>query len=168
MLREAVLKPEVFDEAFREYIRRWAYKHPQPADFFRTMEDVSGQDLGWFFEGWIYTTGLLDQAVTNVESDCREADLSTQTQEACTTNVTIQNQGDLVMPLEVRLIFSDGSEETQHWPVDIWRDNSTYIVTADRPVRHVQIDPLARLPDANRANNTYGRGLISRQRDGSR
>ena len=55
-LRNKVLGPEVFDTAFREYTRRWAFKHPQPADFFRTIEEVSGRDLAWFWRGFFFTT----------------------------------------------------------------------------------------------------------------
>ncbi len=65
-LRNKILGPEVFDSAFREYTRRWAFKHPQPADFFRTIEDVSGRDLDWFWRGWFFTTAALDQSVESV------------------------------------------------------------------------------------------------------
>ncbi|MFO7257597.1 MAG: M1 family metallopeptidase [Bacteroidota bacterium] len=66
ILREVVMGPELFDFAFKEYSRRWAFKHPQPADFFRTMEDASAVDLDWFWKGWFYTTDHVDQAVSNV------------------------------------------------------------------------------------------------------
>ncbi|HEU4525023.1 MAG TPA: M1 family metallopeptidase, partial [Gemmatimonadales bacterium] len=66
LLREVVVGPERFDAAFREYFRRWAYKHPTPADFFRTMEDGVGEDLSWFWRGWLFTTAQLDQAVDSV------------------------------------------------------------------------------------------------------
>src|ERR671915_129165 len=66
LLREAVVGPERFDPAFREYFRRWAYKHPTPADFFRTIEDGVGEDLSWFWRAWFYTTERLDQAVDSV------------------------------------------------------------------------------------------------------
>src|SRR5690606_39019732 len=66
ILREVVMGPELFDFAFKEYARRWAFKHPQPADFFRTMEDASAVDLDWFWKGWFYTTDHVDQAVNNV------------------------------------------------------------------------------------------------------
>src|SRR5690606_30030164 len=61
-LRDVVLGPERFDLAFREYINRWAYKHPTPWDFFHTMENVSGEDLGWFWRGWVLNTWKIDQA----------------------------------------------------------------------------------------------------------
>jgi hypothetical protein len=66
ILRETVMGRELFDYAFKEYARRWAFKHPMPADFFRTMEDASGVDLDWFWRGWFYTTEPVDIAVENV------------------------------------------------------------------------------------------------------
>ena len=66
ILRESILGRDLFDFAFREYSRRWMFKHPNPADLFRTMEDASGTDLDWFWRGWFYTTDHVDIAVTNV------------------------------------------------------------------------------------------------------
>ncbi len=60
ILREVVMGPELFDAAFKEYAQRWAFKHPKPADFFRTMEDASAFDLDWFWRGWFYTTDHVD------------------------------------------------------------------------------------------------------------
>jgi aminopeptidase N len=67
ILRETVMGPELFDKAFKEYAQRWAFKHPKPADFFRTMEDASAVDLDWFWRGWFYTTDNVDVAVDNVK-----------------------------------------------------------------------------------------------------
>ena len=67
ILRETVMGRELFDYAFKEYARRWAFKHPSPADFFRTMEDASGVDLDWFWNGWFYTTDACDQAIDDVK-----------------------------------------------------------------------------------------------------
>jgi hypothetical protein len=66
ILRETVLGRELFDFAFREYARRWKFKRPEPADFFRTMEDASGTDLDWFWRGWFYSTDHVDISVENV------------------------------------------------------------------------------------------------------
>src|SRR5207247_10475724 len=69
LLRHYVLADATrFDAAFREYIRRWAFKHPTPADFFRTMEDGLGEDLSWFWHGWYYRTDVIDQAVDSVRT----------------------------------------------------------------------------------------------------
>ena len=67
ILRETVMGRELFDYAFKEYSRRWAFKHPTPADLFRTMEDASGVDLDWYWRGWFYTTDHVDVAVKDVQ-----------------------------------------------------------------------------------------------------
>ena len=67
VLRETIMGPELFDYAFKEYSRRWAFKHPDPADFFRTMEDASAVDLDWFWRGWFYTTDNVDVSVEDVK-----------------------------------------------------------------------------------------------------
>ena len=97
-LRNKVLGPEVFDTAFREYTRRWAFKHPQPSDFFRTIEEVSGRDLAWFWRGFFYTTAALDQAVEGVKPAPDGSAL-----------VTLRSLGSAVMPVELELDFTDGT-----------------------------------------------------------
>lgn len=66
ILRETVMGRELFDYAFKEYARRWAFKHPTPADFFRTMEDASAVDLDWFWRGWFYSTDHVDLALDQI------------------------------------------------------------------------------------------------------
>jgi hypothetical protein len=77
ILRETVLGRELFDFAFKEYGRRWKFKRPTPADFFRTMEDASGTDLDWFWRGWFYTTDAVDVSVDGIS----EYTISTQNPE---------------------------------------------------------------------------------------
>jgi hypothetical protein len=67
MLRTTIMGPELFDHAFRTYSKRWMFKHPTPADFFRSMEDASGMDLDWFWRGWFYTTDVSDIGIKNVK-----------------------------------------------------------------------------------------------------
>lgn len=67
ILRETVMGPQLFDKAFKEYAQRWAFKHPKPADFFRTMEDASAIDLDWFWRGWFYTTDNCDLTLDKVK-----------------------------------------------------------------------------------------------------
>lgn len=67
ILRETVMGPELFDKAFKEYSQRWAFHHPKPADFFRTLEDASAVDLDWFWRGWFYTTDVCDQSIDKVK-----------------------------------------------------------------------------------------------------
>jgi hypothetical protein len=67
ILRETIMGRELFDYSFKEYARRWAFKHPEPADFFRTMEDASGEDLDWFWRGWFYSTEACDISLDSVK-----------------------------------------------------------------------------------------------------
>jgi hypothetical protein len=67
MLRHTVMGPELFDHAFRTYSKRWMFKHPTPADFFRSMEDASAMDLDWFWRGWFYTTDYNDIGIKDVK-----------------------------------------------------------------------------------------------------
>ena len=67
ILRETIMGRELFDYAFKTYCERWAFKHPTPADFFRTMEDASAVDLDWFWRGWFYSTDHVDIALTDVK-----------------------------------------------------------------------------------------------------
>jgi hypothetical protein len=67
ILRETVMGRELFDKSFKEYAQRWAFKHPKPADFFRTMEDASAVDLDWFWKGWFFTTEVCDQSIDQVK-----------------------------------------------------------------------------------------------------
>ena len=67
ILRETIMGREAFDYAFKEYARRWAFKHPQPADLFRTLEDASGEDLDWFWRGWFYSTEACDISLDSVK-----------------------------------------------------------------------------------------------------
>ncbi len=101
ILRETVMGRELFDYAFKEYARRWAFKHPMPADFFRTMEDASGVDLDWFWRGWFYTTEPVDIAVENVvEYDLDamnpETDKAREAEKAKVQDITtIRNKTDI-------------------------------------------------------------------------
>ena len=67
ILRETIMGRELFDKAFKTYAKRWAFKHPEPADFFRTMEDASAEDLDWFWRGWFYGTDPCDISIDQVK-----------------------------------------------------------------------------------------------------
>ncbi|HMO40902.1 MAG TPA: M1 family metallopeptidase [Saprospiraceae bacterium] len=108
ILRETIMGRELFDYAFKEYARRWAFKHPTPADFFRTMEDASGVDLDWFWRGWFYTTDAVDIAIDNVTEyrlDTKDPDvekplLAEKARQAYESDITNQrNRQDLPVVL---------------------------------------------------------------------
>ena len=98
ILRETVMGPELFDYAFKQYAERWAFKHPTPADFFRTMEDASAVDLDWFWKGWFYTTDNVDISISNVEwykMDNNEKDVEKQVKASNKSIEGSKEQGEL-------------------------------------------------------------------------
>jgi hypothetical protein len=148
LLRERVVGPALFDAAFREYIRRWSYKHPTPADFFRTIEDGVGQDLSWFWRGWFYTTETIDQAVDSVLPAPAPSGGS---------RIFLSSPGSLVMPVEAAVTFESGSTLRRTLPVEIWYGGPHYAWTLPDPQRVVSVtlDPDQALPDVDRSNNTW-------------
>jgi hypothetical protein len=148
-LRDKVLGPASFDSALREYVRRWRFKHPQPADFFRTIEDVSGRDLAWFWRGFFYTTAALDQAVEAVK---QEPDGSAQ--------LTLVNLGDAVMPVELELGFEDGTTGLVKLPVEIWYGGNRYVYRVDsvKTITSARVNPDGTFPDAIATNDAWKRG----------
>ncbi len=146
LLREVILGEDRFDTAFRTYIDEWAFKHPKPADFFRTIEEVSGEDLSWFWRGWFYTSDVLDQAIDSVTATAEGG-----------LQVHISNREGLVMPVDIEITSSGGHTYQRTLPVEIWIRGDFVSVTLDDetiPVR-VTIDPDGRLPDIDRGNNTW-------------
>src|SRR5439155_1683941 len=104
LLRHYVLADTTrFDAAFREYIRRWAFRHHTPADFFRTMEDALGEDLSWFWRGWFYRTDVIDQAVDSVRTRSDSG--------GTTALVYLASPGGLPMPVDLRLTLASGAVE---------------------------------------------------------
>ena len=113
MLREHVLGKERFDEAFTAYIKRWAYKHPTPDDFFRTMENVSGEELSWFWRGWFIHNWKLDQAIKRVKYEDGDP-----TKGAI---VTIENLQQMPMPVILEFTTVSGTKSRHSLPVEIWK-----------------------------------------------
>jgi hypothetical protein len=148
ILRDDVLGRETFERAIREYVRRWRFKHPQPADFFRTMANVSGRDLDWFWREWVYTTARLDQAVDSVRPVGGDS-----------TYVFLSNRGQMVLPVTVQLRYGDGSSDLHTLPIEMWNlgDRFTARFATPRPVVGVVVDPTASLPDVNRGNNSWNK-----------
>ena len=148
-LRDVVLDSTRFDAAFREYVRRWAFKHPTPWDFFHTIENVSGEDLGWFWRGWVLNTWKLDQAVKDVKYIDDKVENGSM--------ITIQNLEKMVMPVTVVVKEANGQQHRINLPVEVWQrgPNWTFAVQTTSEVKEVILDPDKRLPDFNRANNSW-------------
>src|SRR5882762_5460161 len=120
LLRHSILADTTrFDTAFREYIRRWAFKHPTPADFFRSMEDGVGEDLSYFWRGWFLRTDVVDQAVDSVRT-VKDSSGTTY------TTIYLSSPGGLPMPVDLRLTFADGSTENTRLPVEAWFEGNHF------------------------------------------
>ncbi len=150
LLRHAILDSTRFDSAFREYIRRWAFKHPTPADFFRSMEDGVGEDLSYFWRGWFLRTDVVDQAVDSVRT-------SKDSSGTTYTAIYLSSPGGLPMPVDLRLTFADGSLENTRLPVEAWFEGNhfTYVRIFPKELVKVEVDPNKSFPDVRRQNNTW-------------
>ncbi|MDG1780050.1 MAG: M1 family metallopeptidase [Flavobacteriales bacterium] len=229
ILRETVMGRELFDYAFKEYARRWAFKHPSPADFFRTMEDASGVDLDWFWRGWFFTTDHCDMNLKEVKwfqinsknpevenakrkemDDAKPADISemrdkewipksrlegdeslhdfytkldryevinldrkeydkylsnlTDEQKELLNSakqfyeITVENVGGLVMPLIIKLEYTDGTEEVRRIPAEIWRMSEptvTKVIITEKEVSRIVLDPYLETADTDLNNNSW-------------
>src|SRR3954454_10660498 len=148
LLLDHLVGRERFDPAFREYARRWAYKHPTPWDFFRTMEDGVGEDLSWFWRSWFYTTERLALPVDSV---------AVSDSAAVASRVYLRNVGGMPMPVELDLRFEDGTAQHISLPVEIWFHGSDYVLAVSGPKRVVgaTIDARNQFPDVRRENNSW-------------
>lgn len=149
LLRDAVVGPKRFDYAFRNYINRWAFKHPVPMDFFRSMNDALGEDLTWFWKEWFYENWKLDQAVDNVlyvNADPKQG-----------VDITIINKEQMVMPVEIEIKEANGTTGRITLPVEIWQRTGkwTFHYKSTDMVTSVTIDPDNKLPDVDLSNNTW-------------
>jgi hypothetical protein len=145
MLR-SMLGVETFMTAYRGYGRRWQYRHPQPEDFWYSIDDLSHRDLWWFWRTWFYETWTLDQAVGSV------------TRNGATTEISIADRGLAPMPVPLAITRADGSVERRTIPVDVWlggRNRTTVSVPTGAGVTGVVIDPDGLYPDTDRGNNAW-------------
>jgi len=115
ILRETVMGKELFDFSFREYARRWAFKHPTPADLFRTMEDASAFDLDWFWRGWFFGTDPVDISLDSVKW-AKSAE-QVNGKDINLYELTFSNKGGMIMPVFIEWTFKDGSKEVEKVPV---------------------------------------------------
>jgi hypothetical protein len=172
ILRETIMGKELFDHAFRTYSQRWMFKHPSPADFFRTMEDASGIDLDWFWRGWFYTTDVTDIGIKGVKKySMKEGENTVESVEdtseglGFTKNhykyhyeITYEKPGGLVMPIIVEFTYKDGTKERKTYPAQIWRYNDkevTKVFSSSKQVESIVIDPDLETADVDTSNNSF-------------
>ncbi len=158
MLREQILGPERFDLAFREYSSRWAFKHPQPADFYRSIGSGAGENLNYFWRGWFYTTYANDQAIASVLTQDALPLTGDPSRGRYYHRVTINNNGGLVLPIELQLTYADGSTERVRLPAETWRKNERQFVYghfSEKPLAAVTLDPDNVYADVKLDNNKW-------------
>jgi hypothetical protein len=143
-----MLGEPTFHRALREYGRRWIDRHPYPNDFFNTFDEVSKQDLSWFWSTWFYNAWPLDQAIASVKPDAQGV------------AITIEDRGLAPMPVKLAITRADGSVQHVDVPVSVWLGGArSYVAHIARTpdVTRVEIDPDALFPDVDRANQVWVR-----------
>jgi len=147
LLREQILGPDRFAPAFRRFIAAWAYRHPQPADFFRAMESEAGEDLSYWWNGWYAHNWQLDLAVTGIE-----------TAKDGTPLVRVTSRDRLVMPATLRVTYANGTTRDVRLPAETWiRQASTAVSVPAGTVVKAELDPDHKLPDRDRSTNVAQR-----------
>jgi hypothetical protein len=149
LLKDYVIGADRFDYAFKKYIKNWAFKHPAPYDFFRSMNNGTGENLNWFWNEWFIQNWKLDQAVKSVkyvDDDPFKGSL-----------IAIQNKDRMVMPVTVEVKESNGKVGRTKLPVEIWLRNTVweFKYNSTSKVDSVIIDPDQQLPDVDLSNNTW-------------
>ena len=175
ILRETIMGKELFDHAFRTYSQRWMFKHPTPADFFRTMEDASGIDLDWFWRGWFYTTDVTDIGIKSVKKYHTKVNgdaidfiedktiglgfgTDKNTKSKFHYEITYNKPGGLVMPIIVHFSYTDGTSERKIYPAQIWRYNDkevTKVFSSRKEISKITIDPYQETADVDQSNNSW-------------
>jgi len=158
ILRETIMGKELFDHAFRTYAQRWKFKHPTPADFFRSMEDASAMDLDWFWRGWFYTTDVTDIGIQSIKKFYTKTDKNNQvnfiedTTEGAKFSskkeanskffyeITFNKPGGLVMPIIAEFTYKDGTTKAIH---------------SDKEIINIIIDPDLETADVDTSNNSW-------------
>jgi hypothetical protein len=149
-LRNHVDGRTAFDQAFREYSASWAFKHPTPADFFRSVESSTGEDLSWFWRGFFYTNDVLDigiDSAATISSDGRSIAV-----------IQLRKHTSIPFPVELRLKLADGTTQDVKLPVDIWYLGDRYAATIPvrAPLAGARLWPDGTVPDFNSSNDTWG------------
>lgn len=152
MLREYILGHERFDYAFKNYINKWAFKHPQPSDFFNAMENGAGENLNWFWKGWFYGTGNIDLAIIHVQK-YKENYV-----------IVLENKGDFPMPVKLFITYDDDTTEVKNIPVEIWQRGDTwnYLLKTNKKLKSAEIDVEKIIPDINSSNDKWPNSLYEK------
>ena len=153
---EYIIGEENVAKTLKKYFEDFAFKHPTPNDIKRTAEKVSGIQLDWYLNEWTQTTHTIDYGIKSVNGK----------------EITLERIGQMPMPIDVEVIYTDGSKESFNIPLRMMRGEKptnatiitdwtfahpTYTFTAKKEVKSVEIDPSKLMADVNQANNSYGK-----------
>jgi hypothetical protein len=159
-----IVSDATLDKILLEYYNEWRFKHPNPNDFIRVAEKVSGIELQWYKEYWIYTTKTIDYGLGDINETNGKA------------TITLKRTGYMPMPVDVLITYKDGTKEMHYVPMNLmygnkpaenenvpeivhkewkWTDPEYYlqISKAVNTIKEVEIDPSQRMADINRSNN---------------
>ncbi|MDQ0637519.1 hypothetical protein QF042_001084 [Pedobacter sp. W3I1] len=150
LLRNQILGEDRFDYAFRQYIKNWAFKHPTPFDFFRSMENGAGEDLAWFWRSWWLNNWKMDQGIAGVEAVKQDDKLVGYA-------IKVVNLEKMPMPIILQVKTKSGKTDIVKIPVDVWMKNTSWLVRypTTEEIESVTLDPNKVLPDSNPDNNTW-------------
>ncbi|WP_166925246.1 M1 family metallopeptidase [Flavobacterium poyangense] len=158
ILREQVLGEERFDKALRTYVERWAYKHPTPDDFFRTIENVAGEDLSWFWRSWFVNNWRFDQGINSIKY--------VKNDPAKGVIITVENFDKMPMPIVLDVKGKSGKVTRVKLPVEIWQRNNDWSFkhNSTEEIESITLDPDHVFPDYNTSNNvwTAGKGTVEK------
>ncbi|WP_417941325.1 M1 family metallopeptidase [Flavobacterium sp. RS13.1] len=159
ILREQILGKERFDTAFKTYIQRWAYKHPQPDDFFRSMENVAGEDLSWFWRSWYVNNWRFDQGINwikYVKNDPAKGII-----------INVENLDKMPMPIILDVKTKSGKVTRVKLPVEIWQRNNEWSFkhSSTEEIESITLDPDHVFPDNNISNNIWAAGKGKVEKD---
>ena len=159
MLREQILGKERFDNAFKTYVARWAFKHPTPDDFFRTIENVAGEDLNWFWRGWFINNWRFDQGITKVKYVKNDPTKGVV--------ISIENLEKMPMPVIMDIKFKSGKVNRVNLPVEIWQKNIGWSFKYDstEEIDNITLDPDHVFPDVNSNNNVWNAAKSELEKD---
>ncbi len=127
------LGEEVFYKCMQEFIARWNGKHPSSYDFFYTFNNISGENLNWFWKQWFFSFAYADLAIGNISEN--------------NTKIEIINKGGLPIPIKLTAIYKDNSSEQFYYKADVWKNkNHTYYITIKKDIKELKLDTET-LPD---------------------
>ncbi len=150
-----VLGREVFQQCLIEFINRWKGKHPTGYDFFYTFNDVSGENLEWFWKPWFFEFGFPDLAIVSVGKNNGETPKSEQSGKGYL--IEVENSGNYPTPVNLIVNFTDSTQQIIRKSAMVWKDGSNKLqinIETEKEISSVQIDR-ASVPDANKENNIF-------------